>query len=248
MRRLRSTIGTVLFFISTFGLYSIWWVGSFVIPNKPFWRQFVFKTWSRVFARLSGMKIDVVGEPPHPPFFLVCNHLSYVDIPALRCVADGVFVAKGEIARWPVAGRIIGDIGTIFIDRSNRRDIPRAGEEIVRMLNAGEGVIIFPEGTSTKGDEVLPFNSSFLEFAAKSSIPVSYCSLTYETPEGEMRASDSVCWWDETTLMDHLFRFFGLKEFTAVIKFGEEPITNANRKELAHELREKVRERFIPVI
>lgn len=248
MRKFRSIVGTVLFFVLTLGLYSIWWILSWIIPNKQYWRQLIFQSWARGFARISGMKVDVVGTPPKPPFFLVCNHLSYVDIPALRCAVDGVFVAKSEISHWPVAGKIIGDIGTIFIDRTNRRDIPRAGSEIIQKLDDGEGVIVFPEGTSTKGEEILPFNSSFLEFAAKSDIPVSYCSLSYETPTGEMRASDAVCWWDETTFMDHLYRFFGLTEFTAVIKFGDAPITNPNRKELANELREKVRERFIPVI
>jgi 1-acyl-sn-glycerol-3-phosphate acyltransferase len=232
----------------TFGIYAVWLIGSLLIPNKQYWRQLIFEYWSRGFRRISGMKIEVVGTRPKPPFFLVCNHLSYVDIPALRCTVDGVFVAKGEISHWPVAGRIIRDMGTIFIDRSNRRDIPRAGAEILRKLDEGEGVVIFPEGTSTKGDDVLPFNSSFLEFASKSGIPVSYASITYEVPDGELRASDSVCWWDETVFMDHLKRFFGLTEFTAVIKFGESPVTNENRKELAHELREKVRERFIPVI
>ncbi|MBK7706944.1 MAG: 1-acyl-sn-glycerol-3-phosphate acyltransferase [Acidobacteria bacterium] len=248
MSTFRSIIGTLAFFGLTFGIYAVWFVGSLVIPNKQYWRQVIFKYWARGFARLSGMKIEVIGTPPKPPFFLVCNHLSYVDIPTLRCVVEGVFVAKREIRDWPVAGRIISDFGQIFIDRTNRRDIPRAGDEIVRKLDEGEGVIIFPEGTSTKGEDVLPFNSSFLEFAAKTGLSVSYASLTYETPAGDLRASDSVCWWDETGFFDHLYRFFGLSGFTAVIRFGDAPITNPNRKELAHELREKVRESFIPVI
>ena len=58
-------------------------------------------------------------------------------------------------------------MGNIYIDRTNRRDIPRAGELVIEALNRGEGVIVFPEGTTTKGDEVLPFNSSFLQFAAQ---------------------------------------------------------------------------------
>ncbi len=248
MRRLRSIVGTTLFFALTLGIHGAWCIGSFFIPNRQYWRQVIFANWARGFARISGMRVETIGTPPKPPFFLVCNHLSYVDVPALRCAVDGVFVAKSEVAQWPVAGRIIRDMGTIFIDRSNRRDIPRAGEEIVKMLDGGEGVVIFPEGTSTKGEEVLPFNSSFLEFAAKSGIPVSYCSLTYETPDGEPKPSEAVCWWDETTFMDHLVAFFGLREFKAIIRFGDEPITNPNRKELAHELRERVKRGFIPTI
>jgi 1-acyl-sn-glycerol-3-phosphate acyltransferase len=59
----------------------------------------------------------------------------------------------------------------IFIDRQNRRDIPRAGAEIISVLSDGEGVIVFPEGTTTKGDDVIAFNSSFLQFAAETDLP-----------------------------------------------------------------------------
>jgi hypothetical protein len=62
-----------------------------------------------------------------------------------------------------------------------------------------------------------------------------------------MRASDAVCWWDETTFLDHLFRYFGLRECTAIIRFGDETVLSPNRKDLARELHAKVLERFIPV-
>src|SRR5205085_3765351 len=116
---------------------------------------------------------------------LVSNHLSYVDIPALRAVAEGVFVAKGEIENWFMAGKMVRDLGIIFINRQKKRDIPRAKSEIIKKLSDGEGVIIFPEGTSSKGEEVLPFNSSFLEFAARTDLPVHYASISYKTPYGE---------------------------------------------------------------
>jgi 1-acyl-sn-glycerol-3-phosphate acyltransferase len=150
------------------------------------------------------MKIEVIGTPPKPPFFLVCNHLSYTDMAALRVAANGVFVAKSEINTWFLAGRIVRDLGMIFIDRENRRDIPRAGVEIMKRIESGEGVIVFPEGTSTKGDEVLPFNSSFLEFAARCDIPVSYAAISYRTPADEPPASLIACWWDDPSTYDPL--------------------------------------------
>ena len=82
---------------------------------------------------------------------------------------------------------MVRDMGNIFIDRRNRRDIPRAGEEIIQKLSEGEGVIVFPEGTSTKGEDILPFNSSFFEFAARTDLPVSYVSISYRTPEAAHR-------------------------------------------------------------
>lgn len=248
MKHVRATVRFLLFVGASCGLYAVWLLFSFVIPNEMYWRQIVFRTWARCFGALAGMKIEVIGKPPQPPFFLVSNHLSYVDIMALRAVVTGVFVAKAEIGEWFLAGRMVRDMGNVFINRRNRRDIPRAGEEIIEKLNGGEGVIVFPEGTSTKGEDVLPFNSSFFEFAARTDLPVSYVSISYRTPPGSPPASRMVCWWDETTLTEHMFRLFSLGEFTAVLNFGEEPILNTDRKLLASKLRQKVREKFIPVI
>jgi 1-acyl-sn-glycerol-3-phosphate acyltransferase len=248
MRKIRATFRFTLFFFLTIGLYTLWFLAVLFIPNKIYWRQIIFKLWAKGFVRISHMKVEIIGEAPKPPFFLVCNHLSYVDIPALRYVVDGIFVAKGEIRDWFLAGRIVRDMGNIFINRRNHRDIPRAGQEIIAKLDEGEGVMIFPEGTSTKGEEVLPFNSSFMEFAARTDLPVSYCSISYKTPASEMPASEAVCWWDDTVFINHMFRLFSVKEYTAVINFGDAPVANPNRKILAKELHEKVKEKFIPVL
>lgn len=248
MKHIRATVRLISFIVVTAVLYATWFVFSFVIPNKIYWRQLAFELWTKSFVWIGGMNIEVIGTPPQPPFFLVCNHLSYVDIAPLRIAAKGVFVAKSEVRDWLFAGRIVSDMGIVFIDRKNKRDIPRAGEEIIERLNDGEGVIVFPEGTSTKGDDVLPFNSSFLEFAAKIDLPVSYASISYRSDEGDPPPSEFVCWWDDIAFVEHLYRLFTVKGFTAIVTFGEHSVVNPDRKELAAELRQKVRESFVPVI
>ena len=248
MRIIRAAIRFILFVTFTIGLHSFWFVSRVVIPNKIHWRQVIFGAWTKSFVWISNMKIEVAGTPPRPPFFLVTNHLSYTDIGAIRAVVKGVFVAKSEVNSWFLAGRICRDMGTIFIDRTNRRDIPRAGEQIIERLDAGEGVVVFPEGTSTKGETVLPFNSSFLEFAARAQIPVSYASISYRTPPGEIPASLAACWWQDITFFAHLWRLFKVREYTAIITFGEEPVINPDRKVLATELRDRVAEKFVPVL
>lgn len=247
MKYIRAATRILLFVGSTLGLHSFWFVSHFFVPNKIFWRQWVFGAWTKSFVSISNMKIEVIGTPPKPPFFLVTNHLSYTDIAAIRAVAKGIFVAKADIQGWFLAGRICRDMGTIFINRENRRDIPRAGELIVERLDAGEGVVVFPEGTSTKGETVLPFNSSFLEFAARAEIPVSYASITYRTPPNELAAHLAACWWEDISFFAHLWRLFQVSEYTATITFGEAPVINPDRKELAAELRERVAETFIAV-
>lgn len=248
MKYLRALIKMILFFVSTFGLYGIWYIGDFVIPNKQYWRQISFGLFSKSFVKISGMKLEVIGECPKAPFFLVSNHLSYTDIPALRTVIESVFVAKADIKSWFVAGRIFRDMGTVFINRENRRDIPRAGAEILEKLKDGEGIVVFPEGTSTKGEKVLPFNSSFFEFAAQTDLPIHYASITYQIENSEKKASNIVCWWEDISFFEHMWRLFKLKEYKAIINFGCESVVKPDRKELAKELWNKVNEKFIPVL
>lgn len=248
MKHIRASFRFVSFLAATFGLYAAWFVAAPFIPNRIFWRQTIFGLWARAFVRIANVRIETVGAPPKPPFFLVSNHLSYMDVPALRVVVQGVFVAKGEIENWFLAGRICRDMGAIYINRQNRRDIPRAGGVITERLAAGEGVIVFPEGTSTRGETVLPFNSSFLEFAAKSDLPVSYATIRYVTADGDAKASKTICWWEDISFGAHLYRMFQLRGFTAIITFGDEPVLKNDRKELARTLWERVMEKFVPVL
>jgi 1-acyl-sn-glycerol-3-phosphate acyltransferase len=232
---------------ATLALYALLLIGRPFVSDKVRWRQKIFYLWVMSFVRVSRMRIEVTGVPPEPPFFLVTNHLSYTDIGAIRAVVTGIFVAKAEVRSWFLAGRICRDIGTIFIDRGNRRDIPRAGEEILQRLDAGEGVIVFPEGTSTAGTEVLPFNSSFFEFAARADLPVHYAAIGYTTPEGELPARTAVCWGVDISFFAHLWRLLKLPEYTATVNFGDEPVKDRDRKALAAELHRRVVENFVPV-
>lgn len=230
----------------TVALYVVWLVGRIFSLDSPRWRRFIYRTWARAFARMLKIEVTVVGQVPTPPFFLVTNHTGYVDIPMLRTVVEGVFVAKQEISGWPVVGTIIRNMGNIFIDRQNRRDIPRAGNEVIERLEAGEGVIIFPEGTTSNGRQILPFKPSFFEFAARAGIPVHYATVTYSTRDGHLPASTAVAWADDTPLTFHLARLFAMRGFHATVRFGEAPVTVGDRKLLARELEDRMRESFVP--
>ena len=247
MKYIRATIKMFVFFASSFAIYFAWFIGNLFIPNKTYWRQIIFRTWAEWFVKLARMEVEILGEAPSPPFFLVSNHLGYTDIPLLRSVIESVFVAKGDIENWIIAGKMVRNMGNVFINRENRRDIPIAGAKILEKLNQGEGVIIFPEGTSSKGEEVLPFNSSFFEFAAKTDLPIHYASITYQTSSDETRPSEAICWWDDTAFIEHLWRFFQLRKSKAIISFGCETIMKPNRKELAKELWNRVNDKFIPI-
>jgi 1-acyl-sn-glycerol-3-phosphate acyltransferase len=211
-------------------------------------RRFIFRRWAKATAALLGVKIDAQGRPPRGAFFLVSNHLSYLDIVVLAALTDCVFIAKSEVARWPVIGLLSRGMNTIFIDREKRRDTARANALIERRLAKGQGVVLFAEGTSTEGARVLPFKSALLEQAARAGFAVSYAALSYRAPEGQSPAHLSVCWWGEMTFFKHLFELLHLSEIQALVRFGSEGILEENRKRLARKLHRAVSREFIPVI
>ncbi|MET0262674.1 MAG: lysophospholipid acyltransferase family protein, partial [Rariglobus sp.] len=88
---------------------------------------------------------------------IICNHLGYLDILVLGASSPMIFVAKREVGGWPVFGWFARMGGTLFVDRSRRGDVARVAGEIEEVVSAGVCVVVFAEGTSSDGREVLPF-------------------------------------------------------------------------------------------
>jgi 1-acyl-sn-glycerol-3-phosphate acyltransferase len=252
MRLFRVTSRAAALVITAGVIYLIWSVGTILL--LPFreknrrWRIFAIRNWGKLTARIVGVSIRVDGEPPEPPYFLVSNHLSYIDVVVYAASLGSLFVAKREIASWLFIGWVARTIGTIFIDRRSYQDIPRVLGLINKNLDQGFGIVLFAEGTSTRGDKVLPFNPALLEPAARGNYPVSYASISYRTPADETPAHIAVCWWDDISFPVHAGRLLRLRRFDAVLTFGSHAIQADDRKTLARSLWVAVNEQFIPVV
>jgi len=195
-----------------------------------------------------GMRIEIRGEPPRPPFFLVSNHLSYVDIIAYAACLECVFISRNDIADWPGVGALAHTVGTIFINREKLLDIPRVIGEINEALDEGQGVILFPEGTSGAGDRIMPFHPSLLDPAAKANYPVSFASISYRTPPDETPAYLAISWWGDMTFRPHAKEMLKLSRFDAFITFGSHAIRSDDRKALAKSLWNAVNDQFTPMV
>lgn len=211
------------------------------------WRRVIFRRWGRWTSAALNVHVELIGDPPRRPCILVCNHLSYLDIIVLGGYFDAVFVSKAEVADWPVVGRITRSAGTIFVQRERKRDLPAVNQQIAAALAAGDTVVIFPEGTSTKGESVAPFRGPLLAQAAASGQPVSYASISYRTPEGEPPPSEAVCWWGDMPFGPHFLRLLGLRRIEARVEFGADPVREPDRKLLAEKLWRAIHQIFIPV-
>lgn len=212
--------------------------GRLVLAGRPrrrlAWSQGIFRRWSRTMARVLGMEIEVVGAPPAPPFLLVANHLSYVDILLVGAAAGGAFVAKREIAGWPVVGHLCRLVGTVFVDRQARRDVVRTSGEMEAALAAGIGVVLFPEGGIAGGEELQPFRPPLLQGAVATGRAVHWATIAYETPPGAPPAGEAVVWTGP--LLPHALRLLALPGVRARLAFGETPVHEPDRKRLADRL------------
>jgi len=252
MRPLRALVRALALATASAAAYATWLLGwplARALGRTAPWRGLVLSSWSRAVVALLGIRVAVDGTPPSPPFLLVANHLSYLDVIVLASrLRRPAFVAKADVARWPVVGLLARSMGTLFVDRERKRDLARSAGALEERLRRGEGMVLFPEGTSTDGAGVAPFRSSLLDPAARGRLPVSYAALSYATPDGEPPAHLAVCWWGDMTFGDHLLRLLRLASVEAHLTFGAEPVRGSDRKELARDLWQAVRDRFRPVV
>lgn len=240
----RACIRLARLFASSTLRYLAWLAGDLARTSRPAarraWRSRCVSSWATAIANAVGVRLHVSGPIPSAPFLLVSNHLSYLDIIVLLSLTDGRFVARHDLGSWPFIGLLVRAGGTILVERERRADAAAAARAMREALDEGNGVVLFPEGTSTAGHHVLPFRSSLFEPAVQLGQPVSTVALRYETPDGSPSATDSVCWWGDMPFASHVWGVLMLPRIDAHVAFGREPVSGGDRKRLAAAAHESV--------
>ena len=191
-----------------------------------------------------GISIERRGAPSTArPVLFVCNHVSYLDIEILGALAAGCFVAKSEVSSWPLFGHLARLQRTVFVER---RRIRAAGQRdaIAARIDSGDNIILFPEGTSSDGNRVLPFKSALFA-AAEPGLTVQPISIAYTRLDGAplpRHLRPHVAWYGDMELVGHLWHFLGLGVLTAAVEFHPPvaPEDFPTRKALADHCQEVV--------
>ena len=215
------------------------------------WLPMVFH---RILLAIAGIRVERDGAlSGERPLLVVANHVTWLDIVVVGSVAPLSFVAKDEMASWPVFGWLARMQRTIFIARDRRRSVAGQAQEIAARLGRGEAIVLFPEGTTSDGHELLPFKSALFEavrFAlVESGLPrgtVQPLAIDYRAqgglPMGRAERS-RVAWPGEIGLGESLIETFGRGALDVRLRFGA-PITltpESHRKAISARAFEAIR-------
>ena len=186
--------------------------------------------WHRIVMRLIGMRVIVTGAPSgERPLLLLANHISWLDISVLASVAPVSFIAKNEVAGWPVVGWLAKLQRSVFIDRQRRSATGAKTDEVAGRLSKGDIIVLFAEGTSGDGNQVLPFRTALVGAAQRAveeggggaviqPVAIAYARML-GLPLGRQHRPQ-IAWYGGTDLLPHLKRLLSQGAVDVYVTFG----------------------------
>ncbi|HEU0185603.1 MAG TPA: lysophospholipid acyltransferase family protein [Blastocatellia bacterium] len=212
----------------------------------------LIRLWARTCLKVLALKISVHGlsQDLHSnPLLLVSNHQSYLDVVIIASVFPALFVAKAEVGRWPLIGRLAKLGGTIFVNREDAHSGVSCAYRVSRALRDGAGVQVFPESTTSDGSTVLPFHGLFFASAVRSRSPVLPLTIRFQSVNGrpmDREALDTVCWYGEADFALHFWNLLNIEsaEVALIIDEPIKPAPEQRAEALAREARERISKRF----
>lgn len=249
---LRVILVAGFFFTSLPLMIALQWVLG--VCHSPLWGP-CSVAYYRLLTRLLRIRITVHGtQVTGRPVLITSNHVSWVDIVVLAAIAPMVFVAKREVASWPLIGAAAKVQKVVFVDRVRRQQTPETNREIAQRLAEGHPVVLFAEGTSSDGTRVLPFRSALIgaveaacNGAGLGKVAIQPMSICYTAQRGLPMAHNDqpvVAWYGDLDFFPHFASFIRRGVVDVSVSFGNAVACGADtdRKLLAKELEAKVRQ------
>ncbi|MEX1080817.1 MAG: lysophospholipid acyltransferase family protein [Halofilum sp. (in: g-proteobacteria)] len=187
----------------------MWHAATRLPKNPPPRTEFELHTvreWHRRALELAGVDVRIHGTVARGPVLFAANHVSWLDISGLATVIDAAFIGKRELQNWPLLGYIITRGGTIYIDRGEQGAAAGVAERMAERLHSGDRVAVFPEGTTSHGQDIRRFHPRLFEPAREANAPVQPVALRYDDPVA--------AFVDEEPFMRHVWRVLGSPRIT----------------------------------
>lgn len=218
------------------------WTASVHLPRlQPSQQHALVQAWALAFLRHAGVALEIRGQPPITgPVLLVANHISWLDIPVMHAARHCRFVSKSDVQDWPLVGTLAGAAGTLYIERSSRRDALRMVRQMADALDDGEVLAVFPEGTTGDGRGLLPFHANLLQAAVAGDAPVQPVGLRF-IDQASSRTSHAPSYVGDETLLGSIWRTLCAPPIVAVVHYGQpERADGRDRRAWNQQLRQTV--------
>lgn len=212
------------FFLSTLIFYPCF----LILPSLT--RKFLVEIvsfYARIMLWILGIKAEFKNADyfdRHPNYLIVSNHLSYIDVMILASRFPACFVTSQEVRRSFFLGQIVSLAGCLFVDRKNRSQLKDEINELREALQTGLNVTVFPEATSTNGDEVLRFRRPLFESSLATEKPILPMTINYKCISGEalsMNNRDTICWYGDMDFFPHFMTLLEQSEIKAEVILSE---------------------------
>jgi 1-acyl-sn-glycerol-3-phosphate acyltransferase len=178
------------------------------------------QAWSLQLLAHAGVHLRIRGTPPVAgPVMLVANHLSWLDIPVMHAARHCRFVSKSDVQGWPLIGTLATAAGTLYIERSSRRDALRMVRTMQQALEQGEVLAVFPEGTTGDGREMLPFHANLQQVGVAAQAPVQPVGLRF-ADQATGATSFAPSYIGDETLLGSIWRTLSAPPIEAVVHYG----------------------------
>ena len=199
------------------------WGGITLFRHRRNWSEAqladAVQHWSKAMLQAMGVRVQWQGQPLDGPVLWVANHIAWLDILVLHSVRYARFIAKSEVHRWPLIGPMAAAAGTLFIERASRRDALRVVHQIAESLKSGDTVAVFPEGTTSLGDTVLPFHANLLQAAVTTQVPIQPVLIRYIDDQGARALH--VQYVDDDSLLASLWRVLCTPETLVSVNWAQ---------------------------
>jgi len=223
------------------------WISVLGLPDR--WKIIsrLNRNFTLLLRLILNIKVTVSGDEGHLErggYVVIANHVSYVDGIILGSIFPILFVAKREVKKWPIVGQWNVLCGTIFINRQRKQLVGALIRELTRKLKQEANILLFPEGTSTNGEKILPFQTVPLAAPLRSRSIISPVTVTYRTIDEQpvtVANRDLIYWYGDMEFVSHFWNLLALRNVEVLVTIQPKiecfryPDNSAGRKKLAED-------------
>ncbi len=210
------------FFFALVGLVHLW-ISVLRLPNR--WKIIsrLMRTLTLLLRSILNIKVEIVGDEgvlERGGYVIISNHVSYVDGIILGSLFPVVFVSKREVKNWPVIGQWNTLCGTIFINRQRKTLVPLLVAEIAGKLRQDANILLFPEGTSTNGERMLPFQTVPLAAPLRNRSIIVPVTIAYKSINDQPVTAinrDLIYWYGDMDFMSHFWKLLSLRSVEVLV-------------------------------